>query len=495
MSTIPIITENLSLSQQRFAVNGELPRFWRMNRLEAYYWGWQYEDLAYKWTDHHGLDSDGKKVNVGMYKRRPKIIVDLPRAMVNAVVAFLFSRGRFPDLTVEGDNAQNWINLFKKKAKLEKVAKQVATLGNIVGSVFWTFQVINGKFSLKAYNGKVCYPQFEDDSGDELTSVLIRYKFKDANNEWRWFQKLYDKDRVVAFDQPKWVSEQVPNFQIVEENVHNLGFVPGTWVRNLDTDLPYFGGMYDGQGLYDSEGSLTHFDAINYLTSQFDRSLHFNLDPQMVFFGLSQADYERTLAKSPMTPWVLGKSTESDAKLLETTGNSYDKAEERLKTMVATVCKNQRVILMDPAELDIKADSSKAMERLFAPMLTLIDTERGNYGDEGLVPLLSKMLRAADILKSQGLKLQDDPGGVIEDDNVVLTWGDYFDRTPADMKADLDRAVTAMSSNLLSEESAVRYVASDFAIEDVQAEIEKINAEKASRVSSFSQGDEFTGGE
>lgn len=495
MPTIPIITQYLAT--QRFAVNGELPRYWRMNRLEAYYWGWQYEDLQYGWTDHFGLDSDGKKVAVGLYQRKPKIIVDLPRAMVNTVVSFLFSRGRFPDLQAQdAPGAQAWIDMIRRRAKLEKVSKQVATLGNIVGTVFWTFNIVNGKFSLKAYNGKVCYPVFADEGSDELESVSILYKFKDSDGKWRWYRKEYTRDRVILYDQPEWTTDATPAFNVVEENVHELGFVPGVWIRNLDAELPYYGGMFDGQGLYDSEGAIRHFDAINYLTSQFDRSLHYNLDPQLVLKKLTNSDYERCLAKSPGFPWVMG---DGDAQLLEATGNTYDKAEERLKAMIAGVLKTHRVILMDPAELDLSADSSKALERLLSPMLALVDCERGNYGDEGLVPLLSLMLRAVEILKARGLKFQFDPGVDIDGDEVTLSWGDYFERTAQDMRADLDRAVAAVSSNMLSEDSAMRYMASDFAIADIEAEKEKIEAEKASRVQSFGAhlgagvGADFTG--
>lgn len=258
-------------------------------------------------------------------------------------------------------------------------------------------------------------------------------------------------------------------------------------MRNLDAELPYHGGMFDGQGLYDDEGAIRHFDAINYLASQFDRSLHYNLDPQLVLKKLAQADYDRCLAKSPGVPWVMG---EGDAQLLEATGNTFDKAETRLKAMIATVCKMQSVILMDPAEFDIKADSSKAMERLYAPMLTLIDSERGNYGDEGIVPLISKMLRAVEVLKTRGFKItkEDDPGVSIGSDEVALSWGDYFDRTAADMKADIERVTLAINGNLLSEESAVRYVASDFAIEDVEAELDKIKVEKSKQISAFASG-------
>lgn len=485
MTTSPIITENLA--SQRLAVNGELPRFWRMNRLEAYYWGWQYEDLKYSWTDHYGLDANGLKVAVGMYQRKPKMLVSLPKAMVNAVVSFLFGRGRFPDVISEDEGAQEWIRYFMKKAKVAKVAKQVAALGNIVGTVFWTFQVINGKFSLKAYNGKVCYPTFASEDDDDPISVLIRFKFKDPSGVWRWFQKLYDQNRIVNYDQPLWITDDTPIFKELEVNEHGLGFVPGVWIRNMDAELPFHGGMFDGVGLYDDEGALRHFDAINYLASQFDRSLHYNLDPQLVLKKLTQADYDRCLAKSPIAPWVMG---DGEAQLLEATGNTFDKAETRLKTMIATVCQMQSVILLDPTAVDIKADSSKALERLYAPMLTLIDSQRGNYGDEGIAALISKMLRAVDILKTRGFKIlkEDDPGVAIKTDEVSLSWGDYFDRTPEDMKADIERVSMAVNSNLLSDESAVKYIASDFAIEDIAAEMERIEAQKAARISAFSSG-------
>jgi hypothetical protein len=96
------------------------------------------------------------------------------------------------------------------------------------------------------------------------------------------------------------------------------------------------------------------------------------------------------------------------------------------------------------------------------------------------------MLRTLDIMKSRGFSFKDDPGGLIQNDEVALSWGDYFERGSDDMKTDMDRAIAAVSSNLLSQESAVRYVASDFAIEDVQAEMDRIKAESESRVTAFS---------
>lgn len=483
MPNAPILLENLHAI--RTAIDGELPRFWRMNRLEAYYWGWQYADLEYEWNDYDVFDSEGKKKVVKLAERKPKIIVDIPKAMVNTVVSFLFSRGRFPDLSGVGEVAQQTLDVIKRQTRLVSVAKQVAALGNIVGSVFWVFHVFNGRFTLKGYNGKVCYPVFDDADPFEPVEVRIVYKYKDSNGDWRWFRKDYTREAVILYDNPLAQSGEVPTFAEVEASVHDLGFVPGVWVRNLNAELPFPGSEMDGASLYEGQGTLSHFDSVNYMTSLMDRSLMSNLDPQVILKGLTQTDYDRAALRSSRTPWVLGK--DGEASLLEAEGTTYDKAEAFIKARVAAVLKNCRVILMDPSELDIKADSSRALERLFSPMLGLIDEERVNYGEDGMALLLQKMLRAVDIFKSRGLGIQGIPNGILEGDEVNLSWGNFFEPSDAELKDNLERVVAAVGADLLSQETAVSYIKSDFAVEDAAAELDLIKKEKAERVQSFSQ--------
>lgn len=486
MPTIPIAKQYL-FANTRFQVNGELPRYWRMNRLEAYYWGWQYEDLKYNWDDEP-CDVNGRKIPIPLSQRKPKQIMGLPRAMVNTVTSFLFSRGRFPDIRADGGkkNAQEMIGQLVRQTKIMKAAKKTAVLGNIVGTVFWTFSVYNGRFSLKTYNAKVCFATFSNEDSDEPIEVKVIYKYKDDDGKWKWYRKDFTQNEVILYDTPEWIADEFPKFNVVEVNQHDLGFVPGVWIKNLEADLPFDGSSNDGQGLFEADSILRGCDSINYMVSQLDRALHNNLDPQLILTGITQMDFDKPLQRSVKVPWMLGKEGKAD--LLEATGVTFDKAQAYIKERTVEILRDARVILIDPSSIDIKADSSKALERLFAPMLAQVDEERVNYGDEGMAPLFSKMLRATHILQSQGFKVQGAPHGEIETDEVSLSWGNFFDPTDQELRENLDRAVQAVSANLLSEDTAVSYVASDFSIQDVESEKKKIIAEKKARVDSFSEG-------
>ena len=196
-----------------------------------------------------------------------------------------------------------------------------------------------------------------------------------------------------------------------------------------------------------------------------------------------------------------------DAKYLEMVASGVEaghKLCDRLKQNVLDVV---RCVLAEPEKLSGAAQSAKAMEYIYAPMLEQADELRSQWGDNGIIPMLrlielmartfhgveatqgeQKVILQLDLpKKADGSVRKLGPGGWIR-----LKWGSYFSPTETDKQTQVGNIVSAQAGGIIDEETAVNAGAPIFGVQDAKAMLTKIRAEKAAQ-SAMGMGPEYGG--
>jgi hypothetical protein len=110
-------------------------------------------------------------------------------------------------------------------------------------------------------------------------------------------------------------------------------------------------------------------------------------------------------------------------------------------------------------------------------LVCLADNLRVSYGQCALLELARMILRASQVfsLKAGGAPLP--PLDALAP--VSLRWPDWYPDDALDGQRTAETLISLVNAKQLSRETALRIIASDYDIEDVTAEMERIKAEGA----------------
>lgn len=453
-------------------VKGEVPkvRSSKLDWLDAYYDRKQYDHLA-PWDTN---DCSGTEDNyVPVSARKPKINFPFAKILCQRVTGKLLGNDTFPNLNIEDD--PETVMFLKAVMKLSNFQSRILepvrrTLNS--GSTLVRFYVVDGAVKIEHYLGKYCYPEFN--TVGELDSVRIQYVYddpKERDPNGKPIQKWYRLDLGsfvdVSYDNPVYHPHAQPEFVPVEEVHHDLGYVQGTWFRTgEDKHSP------DGPSIIED---ITDFiDEINYSLSQSSTAVKYNQDPQLAINGLD-ADGVENLIKSSAKAWNLGR--DGKGQFIESSMKGVETAEKLREKMFLHATDAARIVFLDPEKFASNAQSGKAMETLHGPFVELINELRLVFGPL-IVSLLLKIAITLLVLAEDseiGIDMPKDWSPKSMD--VVLDWPPIFPMTVEDLQKKVAVAVSASSANLLSRETMTRWLAKDFGVEDVEAEVSKVNAQ------------------
>lgn len=439
--------------------------------LDCYYENTQYAGMPV-WDQTE--DAAGNWVPVR--KRQPRFKIPFAKSLAQRVGAKLVGDSVFPSFSVEDSPDDTaFIKAVIKESKLQsRILEPVRRMVNC-GSTFLRFYLSGGAFKVEWFESKYCYPVFQDNG--ELLLLRYQYIYEDANDKddngnpkKKWYRLDLGTMSETLYDNPEYVENEEPQFQIVEQVDHGMGFVQGEWLRTSEEkDSP------DGYGLCDD---LPDFiDELNYSLSQSSQAVGYNQDPQLVLNKMDEDDIANFI-RSATKSWNLGR--EGEAKFLETDLSGVEKAIELRDKVKLNISDITRVVLLDPEKVVGNAQSAKAMEVLYGPLVDLINELRGTLQDS-LTKIVVKMSMAVLIASKQGIEVPIEiPKGYIPTSlDLKIDWPPIFQQTMEDLQKKVGVASTAKNSGLISPETAVRYVAKDFGVEDVDAELQKINEAKA----------------
>jgi hypothetical protein len=480
-----------------------------------YYRGCQHQYKSFTWDgvrmpadgSHSGTDADIMPgFYVPMRSRRPSVPYHLAKVIVDRFTALLFGEGRWPEVKVDGDDvADDFLRAVCTASGLRTVMIQARSLGGAMGSVALSYKWFNGRPRVEVQNAKHIYVQEWEDREDLVPRVVLKtfkypreeYDFekKQVVRCWYRYCRMWTPEADIRYKPVKIEKDKEPTWEVEEEVEHKLGFCPFVWIQNLpsedvDGEPDYAGLTDDGCGR-----GLGVFDQIDTLLSAVTFGGLANVDPTLVLKVDPALFNETLLRKGSSNALKVGVS--GDARYLELAGSSLDVGIRLAESIRKYALEVAQCVLADPEKISGAAQSAKAISYLYAPMLAKADVLREQYG-QGLRRVLDGLRGSAAALKGGTFVLpprreevkdeatnevttkflpRNNPGG---EGSSSLVWRDYFDPTPQDVREMVAVAqVAAGGRAVVSQESAMRYVAAIFGIEDVSREMERVDADEA----------------
>lgn len=444
-----------------------------LDTYDAYFEGRQYDHLT-DWEKAHCQDD-----YVPVRKRKPRVIINYVKRIANTFSSKLLSSEQFPKFSIDGppdDEATILDNLFLNAVveaiPFEKVGPELGRRMALSGSCLLRYFITeNASPVFEVYRANHCYPVLDKEGNIE--EVRIQYTYKDQDDidpstkspKEKWFRLELGKARDILYDNPEYKSDATPNFEPVDVVEHGLGFIQAEWFRTTESAVEI-----DGDSLIGKD-TLSMIDAQNYSLSQSDQAISYGQEPQLTFRGMLESELEH-LAKTSEKAWNLGR--EGEASFLEPNLNGPVVAREQRDRIRLALQDVTRVILHDPDRMN-GVQSGKALEILNQPLVDLI-TEVRPLVAARLKSLVIKFMYTLLILKDRGQPIPINiPDGYAPSSlKIEVKWPKVFKPTMADLRDKIGIAATATNANIVSRETAIRWVAKDFDIEDVALEMERI---------------------
>lgn len=494
----------------------ETMRFKTLDRFEAFYRMRHYDHLDRDWwgmtADQAETVSPSVMVPKGYEQpamamsvraKRPTAPYQLCNAIVDRFTGLLFSEGRKPEVLVEGDQqTEEWLRAAMQQARFWPNIRQARAVGGSVGSVCVTAHIRDGKFALEVHNAKFLTVLWKDRRSFTPRGILKQYKFKreqavrngetgDMENRpvTYLYRRVITEHEDIVFKPVELRDGEVPPMEIAGQVVHNMGFFPGVWIQNLPV-------LEEDDGDPDCAGQWQTFDTMDRLIAQMNKGVLTNMDPTLKL-KVDPKIIELGGGVRKGSDNAINVGLEGDVGYVEISGAGITVAGEFLERLRQNVLDTVPCVLVDPDVISGAAQSAKAIEYLYAPMLEKADVLRSQYGDMGIVPLCEIMLKMSDWADDQGMEVDlplrsrridpgpgahpgarsvsqsfphtRGPGGLIK-----LSWGPYFAPTEQDKQMAVNTIVAAMAGGLIDDETAVKAGAQVFKVKDAAAMHRKI---------------------
>lgn len=234
--------------------------------------------------------------------RKPSVPYYLTKIVVDRITGLLFSSGRHPKVTVEGDaDTQEWLTGFVEDSRLWARMVMARTMGGAMGTVAIGLKFVRGKPRIEVHDARWLFPVFSDPEEFELEALEKRYTFPEEvydEDEGAWKQKWFWYRRVITDTHDTvWARVPVPEDDPQRlpiwakedhtEVAHDFGFCPVVWIQNHEVQDSV-------DGAPDAEGAADLIAAIDCLLSQaqkgtvancFARSTPFVTDRGVFTFG------------------------------------------------------------------------------------------------------------------------------------------------------------------------------------------------------------------
>ena len=147
---------------------GESPRYWRINRLEQWYCGTQYDTRPSFWSQ-----------DVPLRERAPVVQSQFTRSAVQRLATLVFGDRSFPRLKVEAEGYRTTLSTAERDAlqalvdeitralALSKRMREVLTEGLKSGAACVIVGLVEGRPSLQIVPSKWCTPTLRADGSVE----------------------------------------------------------------------------------------------------------------------------------------------------------------------------------------------------------------------------------------------------------------------------------------------------------------------------------------
>lgn len=469
----------LSRTKQRIANNlgiingdqaGKIRKFRNdeLEKLDQYYELRQYDNLQ-DWDE-----AVNQEDYVAIRNRKPRIQYNAAKVIVDRVTAKLVGKRVFPEFVIESDpDDTEFFRIVQRVSGFQHELIEPIRRMLVAGSCLVRYYLVEGQPKIEWYPSKYCYPTFLPTG--ELESVSVKYIYEDENDrgangnpKLKWYRLDLGLTSDVLFQPEEYRQGSEPQWTVDEQTDHNLGWVQAEWFRtNKEKFTP------DGPSLI---GDVLDFiDELNYSLSQSSQAVGYNQEPQLALKGMDE-DEVNGLIRSSQKAWNLGR--QGEAQFIESNLIGVEQATKLRDDNRARMLDVVRVVLMDPDKIAGNAQSGSALEILHGPLVELIDELRGIM-EPKLKNLLIKIAMTMLIAMQDGQEtaLQVPPGYMPTSVDLTARWPEIFPPTLEDLQKKVMAGVQAKNAGGISRETLVRYLAKDFGVENVEEELQKIEAD------------------
>lgn len=447
--------------------------------------GEMYDILRHPFYRDYTNQATGSYDTIPLCDRRPSVRSSLCKVVVDSSVSLLFGEGRFPYIQSEDDKTQNFISEIVADSQINLTGIMIdAAIKGSIGSVAIAMKIIEARIFFEALYTVYLTPKFLPQNPNELMKVtekckksgkdLVEMGYENLEeDETYWFMRYWDSETETYFI-PWKISEDrnyIPQIDEDQTVIHNLGFVPIVWIKNL----PGSDSKIDGLCTF-KYGIDTNIEA-DYQLSQCGRGLKYSCEPLlMIKNGSFSLDGEIKIGEGN----VIQVDENGDAKHVEINGQATSAVIEFYKVLREIILENIHGNRSNPDKLN-SVQSGKGMEMLYLPLVWMAANLRISYG-QGLISLIKMILRANDktdlILTENRIPIRS----LNDKEKITLKWRDWFESTKDDRMKEASTVKTLKDAELLSSETAIAFISDEYDIANVEEELSKIDIERNERI-------------
>lgn len=315
---------------ERLAQQWLSPRYRKLDRLERYVIGEQYEGLP---------DFFNPKQDVPLMERAPNIVHSIVEAAIRQHCDFALGEGRFPGISAAADDDERllgegmpdemahlyeaWLRLLMRHSCFPEASADALANAEACGTAVSVIALVNGCPAIHTLRAKWCQPEF-DASGSTIKALEVQYPFfayeKSDQGQWMVHAKLYrrriDETRDVVYQPIDMMQMGLGQIDWQEDPAksvtHDLGFCPVVWYK-LRSSYEHASDL-DGYPIHGTQ--LDELDALNYSLSQRGRAAIYSGDPQAYETGVDpQAPPAGGMGRAAIVPakdgsgYVFGSTT------------------------------------------------------------------------------------------------------------------------------------------------------------------------------------------
>lgn len=445
--------------------------------------------------------------------RRPAAPLGIVRTIVSRFTGLLFSHKRHPQIGIPGDvRTEDYVNGLLEYGGFWSTAMLFRNQGGAMGSACFGFKFVNSNCVFEALDPRWCTPEFVGQGYQELSKLTIQYTYsKEEYDElaekhkrvWYWYRRVIDTETDTLWVPVKCKEHgKEPPWDYIKKNTiqHGFGEIPYEWVQNTQSDD-------DVDGDPDAVGCYDMVRVVDQLLSEVWSGTIANCDPTLTMI----TDMDLNAIKKGSDN-AIRLNQGSSAQYLELGGNGPRTGLEVAKAIEERIFRLAQCV---PDNVLYESNGEKTateIERIFSSMLEKADMIRGQYGP-AITRMCEKLIRAAKIIATVR-ELEDGrlvrgkinvpprtvtqpDGDVVELPRVVgngtacvISWPPYYRASFMDIQTAVNMTTQAKDAEVLTKESAIRYIAPLMGIDPLKEIISLKRAEDAAQEAEAASAEE-----
>lgn len=409
----------------------------------------------------------------------------LPRNLVKDGAKWLFGKPitfRCPDAKSMNDTInETWTN-----NNMNARSKAMAVIGALSGGVAlkWSYDEDDGGAKIHVIDPAE-YTRFYWDPDDILKLLMVRVQYprydattgktswirEDWTDEYEQQYEPLESKMPGGFDGALSLADMIDasdQWKKKAKKPNQFGVIPFWYIKNIET------GAEIGEG---DLWSVYHLiDLVN-----FNRDLELKnnqkaLDPDSYLIDLTAPTGDAPGSGSPMREIPLESKNGTEGPQGKVQMVQPDPAlrphlRQYIEDIKTEILNSVGGVDIDEEKVTNKgALTSAVMSQLYAPLISATDEKRTTYGEDGLCVFFERMSGG---LATCGAKDWQE----VED--VQIHWSPYFSPTPEEQIENAQYQTALLGANLTTHERAVRAIASEDGVIDVDKLVQAVTAEKA----------------